>query len=76
MTTTQEATVTTKISDQIRDAIRNSGLTCYAISQQTGVDKSVLSRFMNAKSGLTTATLDDLAGVLGLTLQVGRAGPR
>lgn len=55
-------------SDQLRSAIRDSGLSVYAIAQSTAIDKAVLSRFMNGKSGLSVTSIDRLCTVLGLRL--------
>jgi len=55
-------------SDQLRSAIRDSGLSVYAIAQSTAIDKAVLSRFMNGKSGLSVTSIDRLCTVLGLCL--------
>ncbi len=55
-------------SDQLRSAIRESGLSVYAIAQSTGIDKSVLSRFIHGTSGLSVTSIDRLCTVLGLRL--------
>lgn len=61
------------LTDQVRQAIEDSGLTRYAISQQTGIDQSALSRFMSGKTGLTLASLDRLAETLSLQIVVNRS---
>jgi len=58
----------TTISGQLRLAIKKSGMTQYAICKETGIDKAAMSRFMSKGTGLTTATVDKLADVLGLEL--------
>jgi transcriptional regulator with XRE-family HTH domain len=58
-------------SDQIRDVIEASGVTRYALAKQAGIAESVLSRFMAGEQGMSTATLDKIAGVLGLEVIVG-----
>ena len=55
-------------SEQIRDAIRDSGYTRYKISKETGIEQSALSRFMSGQSGLSTSTLDLLAELLDLEI--------
>ena len=60
-------------SDQIRRAIEGSGLSRYRIAQETGVDQASLSRFM-AGSGITTTTLDAIAEVLRLKVEM--KGPK
>jgi transcriptional regulator with XRE-family HTH domain len=58
----------TPISDAVRQAIHRSGLSRYEISKMSGVQQASLSRFMTGERGLTTATLDELAPILGLRL--------
>ncbi len=57
-----------KLSDQLRQAIAESGVTRYRISQATGVSEAVLSRFMNSKVGLSMATVDTICEYLELEL--------
>lgn len=59
------------MSDEIRHAINAAGMSRYQISQQTGINESVLSRFMSGHS-MTTHNLDRLADVLGLRMTVKR----
>jgi len=40
------------LSNQVRQAIRDSGLTCYRISQLTGIHESTLSKFLSGDRGL------------------------
>lgn len=54
------------VSDAVRRAIGAAGVSRSAICKKTGVDQASISRFMAGKTGLTTATLDRLADVLGL----------
>jgi transcriptional regulator with XRE-family HTH domain len=61
--------MSTKLSDQIRDAVKDSGMTKYRIAAATGVQQSSLSRFMRGGS-LSLDTLDRLADVLGLVVVV------
>ena len=61
------------ITEGIRRAIEESGLSRYAIAKASGVSEAALSRFMSGKRGLTTATLDRLADVLELEV-VARRG--
>jgi transcriptional regulator with XRE-family HTH domain len=58
----------TVVSEALRQAIRDSGQSLHAISRVTGVDDSVLSRFMRADRGLNLASVDRLAAYLGLAL--------
>jgi DNA-binding Xre family transcriptional regulator len=54
--------------DQLRSAIRESKMSLGSIAQSTAIDKAVLSRFMNGKSGLSVTSIDRLCIVLGLRL--------
>jgi hypothetical protein len=60
-----------KLSDQIRDAVDNSGVTHYRLCAESGVQQSTLSRFMRG-GGMSLDTLDRLADVLGLVVVVKR----
>jgi len=62
-----------RFSDQLRKAVSTSGLTRYRIAQEAKISQASLSRFM-AGSGLTTKTLDALADVLRLRVEM--KGPR
>jgi len=56
-------------SDQIRTAIRRSGISRYRLAVEADVDQASLSRFM-AGSGITTTTLDAIAKVLRLSVEM------
>ena len=60
------------ISDQLRQAIRDSGLTRYRIAKETGLSQVTLSRFFNGERGLTLKALDKLGVCLQLTVNLGR----
>jgi transcriptional regulator with XRE-family HTH domain len=55
-------------SNQLRAIIADCGITRYELSKLTGVQQAALSRFMAGHVGLTLATLDRLAPVLGLKI--------
>ena len=57
---------TQSLSDGLRDRIRETGLTHYAISKQTGVSISVLDRFMSGERDVKLATVEKLAELLTL----------
>lgn len=63
-----------KLSDQIRRAVRDCGMTRYAIFKATGIDQATLSRFMSGQRGLPMKTLDVLADFL--RLRAVMDGPR
>jgi plasmid maintenance system antidote protein VapI len=55
------------LAEQLREAIRASGLTMYRLSQESGVHRSQLSRFMVGQRDLSLAMADKLCRVLGLS---------
>lgn len=58
------------ISDALRQAIMESGVSRYAIAQATGVSESVLSRFVNReRDTIQLTTADALARFLSLELR-------
>jgi transcriptional regulator with XRE-family HTH domain len=63
---------TDKLSDQLRQAIDDSGLTRYQISKATGIDQSVLSKFHHGERGISLAAVDQIGEYLGLRIVKGR----
>ena len=61
-----------KLSDQIRRAVRECGMSRYEIWKVTGIDQGTLSRFVAGKAGMTIDSLDRLADLLGLNITVRR----
>ena len=57
------------IEQQLRRAILKSGMSRYRLCQLTGVDKAVLSNFMNRTRSLTLMTAAKLAKALRLELR-------
>jgi DNA-binding Xre family transcriptional regulator len=57
----------TTIVDQLRDAIEQSGSE-YAVSQATGIDTSILSRFMREERGISLETAEKLCAHFDLVL--------
>jgi transcriptional regulator with XRE-family HTH domain len=57
-----------RLTEQVRRAIRDSGLSLYALQRLTGVQPSATSRFLRGQRTITLETLDALADVLGLSL--------
>ena len=55
-----------KLSDQIRQAVDESGMSRYAICKATGIDQGMFSHFMAGKVALGLANVDKLADLLGL----------
>ena len=58
----------TTITEQLRAAIDNAGMTRYRISMETKIPQSQLSRFMAGESGLSLDALDRLCSFLGVQL--------
>ncbi len=59
-----------RFSEQLRRAVRQSDLSRYRISKQTGIAQSVLSRFVNQGAGLSMESVDRLCECLGLSVVV------
>ncbi len=59
------------ISDQLKSAIKASGLTIYVIAKASGVDPGMISRFMQGERTLRLTTVDRIAATLGLSLSGG-----
>ncbi len=57
-----------KLSDELRRAVDECGVSRYAISKQTGISQSTLSRFVNRERGLPMSALDTLADFLDVHL--------
>lgn len=58
------------ISEQLRRAIEQSGMSRYRISRETGINESVLSRFIRGETGLTLETVDTICELLGARLVI------
>lgn len=64
------------ISEQLKQAIRESGLTHYRLAKETGINARILDRFMSGEQeGMQSRLMDPLCAFLGLELCKGkRAG--
>lgn len=60
------------VSDQLRQAIDDSGLTRYRIAQETGISETALALFYNGHRGLSMKALDVLGEFLQLKIILGR----
>ena len=58
------------MSDQIRDAIDDSGKSRYRISHESQIDETALAKFYNGHRGLSKKALDRLAECLGMRIEV------
>lgn len=62
----------TTISEALRAQIVASGLTAYQLSAESGVEASVLSRFLAEERDIRLQTADKLAAALGGELKFSR----
>jgi cyanate lyase len=56
------------LTDQLRQAIDDCGLTRHRISMETGIDQAVLSKFCLGQRELAMESLDTLGEFLGLRI--------
>lgn len=56
------------LSKQLREIIDSRGLTAYALGQSSGVDPTVIGRFLADQRDIRLDTADKLATALGLRL--------
>ena len=59
---------TKKLTDQLRQAIDDSGLTRYRIAKETGIGEATLSKFYLGQRGLSMDALNGLGECLELTI--------
>ena len=64
------------LTDQLRQAIDDSGLTRYRIAKETGVSQSTLAQFYNGHRGLSMEALNALGEFLQLRITLGRKAPK
>lgn len=58
-----------RVSEQLRKAVEQAPVSRYAIFKATGIDQSVLSKFVRGeRMGLSMETVDVLCDYLGLKL--------
>jgi len=60
------------LTDQLRQAIDDSGLTRYRIAKETGISESALAQFYNGRRGLSMEALNTLGEFLQLRITLGR----
>jgi plasmid maintenance system antidote protein VapI len=56
------------VADQLRQAIRECGISLNRLAEATGVHKSQLSRFLRGEQGLTLKAAAKVCAYLGLYL--------
>jgi hypothetical protein len=59
-----------RFSDDLRRAIARSEKSRYAISKESGIAESTLSRFVNGKGGMSVAGIDRICQCIGARLVV------
>ena len=64
-----------KLTDQLRQAIDDSGLTRYRIAQETGISESTLSKFYLGQRGLSMDAMNALGECLELVI-VSKRNPK
>lgn len=57
------------MSDSLKQAAKESGLTDYRISKMTGVHASVIGRFLKGERSITLETAGKIAEAVGLELR-------
>lgn len=60
------------LTDQLRQAIADSGLTRYRIAKETGISESALAQFYNGHRGLSMEAINALGEFLQLKIILGR----
>jgi len=60
------------MTDQVREAIDDCGVTRYRISQDTGIDESTLAKFYHGQRGMSLDNLNLLFEYLGLRIVTDR----
>lgn len=61
------------LSEQLREAIRESGLSMVAVARGVDLHKATMSRFMSGERGLRLDAVDKLCELLQLRLAAERA---
>lgn len=58
-----------KLADQIRAAVRNSGMSQNAVADRAGIDRGALSKFMTGERGVSMEALEALGVALDLEIR-------
>ena len=61
------------LTDQLRQAVADSGKTLGELARDTGIDKSALSRFVNGERGVSMAVMNTLGDYLDLEIRQRKA---
>ena len=68
----KKRTTSKKLTDQLRQAIDDCGMTRYRISRETGISEATLSKFYLGQRGLSMESLNALGEFLQLRIYIGR----
>jgi cyanate lyase len=63
---------TKKLTDQLRQAVNDCGLTRYRIAKETGISEATLSKFILRQRGLSNRAMDAVGEFLELEIVMGR----
>lgn len=72
----KKQTKQTKLTDQLRHIIMDSGLTLGEVSRAAGIDKTGLSRFLSGERGVSATVLDKIGELYGLHMEAERPQPK
>jgi plasmid maintenance system antidote protein VapI len=56
------------LTNQLIDAIENSGATIYRVAKDSGIPCAIIQRFVTRERGMTLETADKLAAYFGMKL--------
>jgi plasmid maintenance system antidote protein VapI len=56
------------LTEQLLDAIDNSGVTLYRVAKDAGISYAIIERFTKRERGITLETADKLAAYFGMKL--------
>jgi plasmid maintenance system antidote protein VapI len=63
------------MSDQVRKALLDSGISRYRVHKDLGISQAQLSRFVNEKGGMSMELIDQLADYLNLEVRAKDSRP-
>ena len=73
---TDDAKRTNLLTDQLRQAIDDSGLTRYRIAKESGISESALAQFYNGHRGHSMEALNALSEFMQLRITLDREPPK
>ena len=63
------STMTKELAEQLRCAIRKSGMSIYQLSKESGVTHPTILRFMSGQTDMRLSRAEKIAKVLGFSLK-------